>query len=374
MKKEELSSGFFLGKRMTSLEEGKIFVPTLVSWNVTLKCNLRCSHCYIDAQIREATGELTTAEGKMLIDQIAEVSKPILILSGGEPLLREDIFELARYGSEKGLKVTMGTNGTLVDDESARRLRDAGVRKVAISLDSISPEKHDIFRGLRGAWKATIKGIDACQRNGLDFQVNTTVTKQNFEEVDEIISFAQRLGASNFHLFFLVPTGRGEKLEDLTPVQYEEMLRKVIKEGARRDFDVRPTCAPQFMRIAKQEMMNLEKWGRGCIAGIRYCRIYPTGDVTPCPYLPVKVGNIRESSFKEIWFNSDVLNELRDLSKLKGRCGICEYKDICGGCRARAYGLTSNFIDICGSLSPPSEIKGDYLAEEPWCIYQPRIT
>lgn len=373
MRKRESSSGFSIGKHETSSRESKTFVPTLISWNVTLRCNLKCSHCYINAHAMNAETELTTKEGKTLIDQIAAVSKPILVLSGGEPLLREDIFELARYGSEKGLKVVMGTNGTLIDDELTCKLLDVGIRKLAISLDSIDLEKHDEFRGVKGAWKATMKGIEACQRNGLDFQINTTVTKQNFEEVDDIIDFAKTVGASNFHLFFLVPTGRGEKLEDVTPFQYEKMLTKVI-ESARRDFDMRPTCAPQFMRIAKQRMMDVKKWGRGCIAGIRYCRIYPTGDVTPCPYLPIKVGNIRERSFKEIWFNSDILNDLRDLNKLKGKCGICEYKDICGGCRARAYGLTSNFINVCGSLSAPSEIKGDYLAEDPWCVYQPGVT
>ena len=159
----------------------------------------------------------------------------------------------------------MGTNGTLITDELAPKLLDAGIKKLAISLDSLKPENHDDFRGLKGAWKAAMKGIDSCRRNDIDFQINTTVTKQNFEDIEDIIDFAEKLGASNFHLFLLVPTGRCEKYEEITSFQYEKMLEKVIDDGAKRDFDVRPTCAPQFMRIVKQKMMTTKKWGRGCM-------------------------------------------------------------------------------------------------------------
>jgi radical SAM protein with 4Fe4S-binding SPASM domain len=349
------------------------FVPRLISWNLTFKCNLRCAHCYIDAAEREGKEELSTEEGKCLIDQIAEVSKPILILSGGEPLLRKDVFDLARYATERGLKVAMGTNGTLITDRVARQLRLSGVLKVAISLDSRIPEKHDEFRGVKGSWSRAVKGIEACIRNGVDVQVNTTVTQQNYDEIDDIIDLAEKLGVSDFHIFFLVPTGRGKKIEDITPVMYEKMIRDVLEKSVKYRLNIKPTCAPQFMRIARQSGLNLKKnWSRGCIAGLSYCRIYPTGEVTPCPYLPIRLGNIRESRFKDIWFNSEVLRTLRNFDNLKGRCGVCEFREVCGGCRARAYGLTGNLIDVCGGLHEPTELKGDYLAEEPWCTYQPK--
>lgn len=348
------------------------FVPRLISWNLTFRCNLRCAHCYIDAHEREGKGELNTEEGKMLIDQIAEVSKPILILSGGEPLLRNDVFELAKYGTEKGLRVAMGTNGTLITDHIARRLKLSGVQRIAVSLDSSTPERHDEFRGMKGSWERTVEGIKACRRNDIDVQINTTVTQQNYDEIDDIMALAEKLEASNFHLFFLVLTGRGKKIEDISPVMYERMLRGVLEKSARYKLNVRPTCAPQFMRIAKQMKLELKRWSRGCIAGLTYCRIYPTGEVTPCPYLPIKLGNILEQRFESMWFNSEIFRTLRDFNNLKGKCGICEYRDVCGGCRARAYGLTSDFLDVCGGLHEPTELKGDYLAEEPWCTYQPK--
>ncbi len=350
------------------------FLPRLISWNMTFKCNLHCPHCYIDANDRASRDELSTEEGKMLIDQIAEVSKPILILSGGEPLMREDVFELAQYASNKGLIVAMGTNGTLITDSVAAELKASGVRAVAISIDSSVPERHDAFRGLKGAWRRALDGIAACRAHGISIQVNTTVTQQNYNEIEDIMALAEKEGATAFHLFFLVPTGRGVEMKDITPEMYERMLEEVLDmvAGAKYKLDVRPVCAPQFMRIASQKGMDVRRWTRGCIAGLYYCRIYPTGEVTPCPYLPLNLGNIRDpdTSFKDIWFKSPVLNALRDFDRLGGKCGVCEYRDICGGCRARAYGL-SGFVDFCGGLHAPEELRGDYLAEEPWCPYIP---
>jgi radical SAM protein with 4Fe4S-binding SPASM domain len=350
----------------------KTFLPRLISWNMTFGCNLRCPHCYIDASERAGKGELSTEEGKTLIDQIVEVSKPILILSGGEPLLRDDVFELADYATEKGLTVALGTNGTLITDSVARELKSSGVKAVAISLDSSIPSRHDEFRGVKGAWRRALEGIEACIRNDIDVQVNTTVTQQNYDEIDDIMALAEKHGASAFHLFFLVPTGRGKEIEDISADMYELMIEDVLEKIAIAKYKlaVRPVCAPQFMRIASQKGLNLERWTRGCIAGLTYCRIYPTGEVTPCPYLPIKLGNVRETKFEKIWFDSDILKALRDFDNLKGKCGACEYRDICGGCRARAYGLTS-FVDVCGGLQEPSELRGDYLAEEPWCPYIP---
>lgn len=347
-------------------------MPRLISWNLTFKCNLKCAHCYINANEGKGGEELSTEEGMMLIDQIAEVAKPTLILSGGEPLLREDVFELARYASKRGFKVTMGTNGTLLGDRVAKRLKSSGVRKIAISLDSSMPEKHDEFRGVKGSWERAVEGIRACRRNGIDVQINTTITQRNYNEIAGILDLAERLGAKDLHAFFLVPTGRGKGLEK-APAAYEKMLVTILKEGMKHKINVKPTCAPQFARLVKQMGFKpRRRWSRGCIAGLSYCRVYPTGDVTPCPYLPISLGNVRERSFKEIWFDSKVLKALRDFNNLKGRCGACEYRDVCGGCRARAYGLTSSAIGVCDGLHEPTGLKGDYLAEDPWCAYRPK--
>jgi len=348
------------------------FVPLILSWNITRKCNLKCPHCYINATTQEPINELTTEEAKNLIDQICEVSKPLLVLSGGEPLLRQDVYELVRYGAAKGLKMGLGSNGSLIDDAAAKRLKEAGIETVSISLDSHIPEQHDEFRGVKGSWEKAVNAIKALRKNGVLVQVNTTVTQQNYDQIDDIMSLAEKLGVENFHLFFLVPTGRGVKIADISPAKYESMIRTTFAKATRHKLNVRPSCAPQFMRIAKDMRLNMSRWIRGCIAGLYYCRVYPNGDITPCPYLPIKLGNIREKTFKEIWFNSEMFKTLRDFNALKGKCGECEHREICGGCRARAYGLSSDFIDYCGDLHEPAELKGDYLTEDPWCVYQPK--
>jgi radical SAM protein with 4Fe4S-binding SPASM domain len=340
--------------------------PRIVSWNTTQKCNLHCGHCYIDANQTNAPTELTTTEGKQLIDQIAQLGRSILVLSGGEPLLREDIFELADYATQKGLIATLGTNGTLIDDAVARRLLAAGVRKVAISIDSSTPTIHDQLRGVVGAWNKAIEGVHACNRNGIGVQFNITMTQQNHADLDPILDLAKSLNVEGVHLFFLVPTGRGKNLHDLTPQMYETLLRKVLcrpQDG----LEVKPTCAPQFMRIAREMNIDMSHWSRGCIAAISYCRVLPDGTMTPCPYLPVKAGNVRQTPFGDIWADSEVLNVLRDFGNLKGKCGICGYKAVCGGCRARAYGVTS----FCGGSNRQEEQVGDFLAADTWCTYQP---
>jgi radical SAM protein with 4Fe4S-binding SPASM domain len=348
------------------------YVPLVVSWNLTRKCNLKCPHCYINATTQELKNELTTEESKNLIDQICEVSRPLLILSGGEPLLRPDVYELVRYGASKGLKMGLGSNGSLIDATAAKRLKNAGIETVSISLDSHIPEQHDEFRGVRGSWEKAVGAIKALQENGVLVQVNTTLTQQNYDQIDDIMSLAENLGVENFHLFFLVPTGRGVKMADISPAKYENMIKTTFAKVAKHKLNVRPSCAPQFMRIAKDMGLDMSRWIRGCLAGLYYCRVYPNGDITPCPYLPIKLGNIREKSFKEIWFNSDMFKTLRNFDALKGKCGICEHRAVCGGCRARAYGLSSDFIDYCGDLHEPAELKGDYLTEDPWCVYQPK--
>jgi radical SAM protein with 4Fe4S-binding SPASM domain len=333
---------------------------------------MKCSHCYINATEEKLDNELTTEEGKAFIDQICQVSKPLLVLSGGEPLLRKDLFELIKYGTDKGLKMGLGSNGYLIDDTIAKKLKDAGIATVSISLDSNVPAQHDDFRGVKGAFEKAVHACRALRKNDVLVQVNATLTHNNYNQIDDIMSLAEEIGVENFHLFFLVPTGRGKKLTDISPKKYEDMISNTFAKVAKHKLNVRPSCAPQFMRIAKKMGLDMKQWIRGCIAGLYYCRIYPNGDVTPCPYLPIKLGNVREENFKEIWFNSDVFNKLRDSNTLKGKCGACEHRSICGGCRARAYGLSSDFIDYCGDLHVPSEIKGDYLAEDPWCVHVPK--
>ena len=348
------------------------FVPLVMSWNVTRECNMKCSHCYINATEKKLANELTTAEGKSLMDQISQVSKPLLILSGGEPLLRQDIYELIQYGASKGLKMGLGSNGSLIDDTAAGKLKAAGIATVSISLDSHIPAQHYEFRGVTGAWEKAVNACKVLRKNNVLVQVNTTLTQQNYSQIDDIMSLSEKIGVENFHLFFLVPTGLGAKLADISPQKYEDMITNTFAKVSKHSLNVRPSCAPQFMRIAKGMGLDMRQWVRGCLAGLYYCRVYPNGDVTPCPYLPIKLGNVREKSFKEIWFNSPIFKALRDSNSLKGKCGVCEHRGLCGGCRARAYGLSSDFIDYCGDLHEPSELKSDYLAEDPWCVYQPK--
>jgi radical SAM protein with 4Fe4S-binding SPASM domain len=304
---------------------------------------MKCSHCYINASNKKLENELTTQEAKNLMDQIYQVSRPLLILSGGEPLLRPDIFELISYGSRIGLKMGLGSNGSLIDETTAKKLKDVGITTVSISLDSNIPEQHDEFRGVAGAWEKAVQACKALRKNNVLVQVNTTLTQQNYNQIDDIMSLAENIGVENFHLFFLVPTGRGTKLTDISPEKYEEMITKTFAKAANHKLNVRPSCAPQFMRIAKGMGLDMRQWIRGCIAGLYYCRIYPNGDVTPCPYLPIKLGNVREKNFREIWVESNVFKTLRAPNLLKGKCGACEYRVLCGGCRARAYGLSNDF-------------------------------
>lgn len=325
----------------------------LISWNTTKKCNLNCVHCYRESGMDVDTSkELTTDEGKKLIGEISKAGFRLLILSGGEPLLRNDIIDLVVAAREARIMPAMGTNGTLLTKELADELNSAGLKGIAISIDSLDEKYHDEFRGQQGAFSKAQEGIENALSAGLRVQINMTVTDKNQEEFGNVVSYYEKLGVHAIHPFFLVPTGRALSMEEdsLKETAYYSMIQRVLSLQSSTTLELKPTCAPQFMPMAK-EMGLSQRFTRGCLAGTAYCCILPEGQVNICPYLPVGVGNIREKAFDEIWESSPVFLELRDIKNYQGACGRCEHAGICGGCRARAY-----------------YYNGSYLAEEPWCF------
>ncbi len=340
------------------------FKPYLVALNLTKRCNLKCDHCYLDATTKMGGGhdELTTEECFRLIDQIAQVNAgSLLVITGGEPLVRPDILEIARHAVEQRFMVVFGTNGMLIDDTMAKAMVEIGIMGVGISIDSLDSATHNAFRGLPGAWEGAMAGIEACKRNGLQFQVHFSAQPMNYKELPAVIDWSHDLGAKVLNVFFMVCTGRGEELTDITPSQYEEVLSYLVESQDKyQDMLVRARCAPHFKRLAYEKDPNspITKatgyMGGGCLAGTNYARVTPNGDLTPCPYMPLSAGNIRETSFVDLWENSEVFNSFR-YPHLKGKCGDCEYSEICGGCRARPY------VD-----------HGDWMDEDEWCLYTPK--
>ncbi len=346
------------------------FAPKWIAWEITRRCNLRCVHCR-SASEEESKGhpDFSTAEAFRIIDDIVSYAKPVIVLSGGEPLKREDVFEIARYGTEKGLRMCLATNGTLVNEEVCEKIKLSGVRIVSLSLDGSGEEVHDDFRSQKGAFVGTIKAARLFKKNGIEFIINSSFTKRNQEEIPKVYKLAKELGATAWYMFMIVPTGRGEEImnELISKEEYEEILDwhydMEMDEG---EMLVRPTCAPHYYRVVlqqakkkgdklKRRTLKFSTGGaKGCIAGQLICLIDVDGNVLPCSYFPKAAGNIRENSFKDIWENSELFKNLRDFKKYKGKCGSCEYINVCGGCRARAY-----------------SVYGDYLEEEPFCSYVP---
>ncbi len=340
----------------------------LVAWEVTRNCNLNCAHCRASAANRSYEGELETSAAFRLMDQIAEIGRPIIILTGGEPLLREDIFELAEYGSSRGLRMVMAPNGTLITKEAAQKMLSSGIQRISVSLDGATKERHDGFRGVEGAFEGALRGINEAKSQGIEFQVNTTISRYNYDQIPDILRLAEDLGAAALHIFLLVPTGRGKYILDqaITADEYESTLNWFYDQKKQTRLQLKATCAPHYYRILRQrareegvkvtwQTHGLDAVTRGCLAGTSFCFISNTGIVQPCGFLDIACGDITKTSFADVWRHSEVFNSLRNFSNLKGKCGICEYKSVCGGCRARAY-----------------EATGDYLAEEPLCSYQPR--
>jgi len=412
----------------------------MVAWEVTRSCNLACGHCRASAQRGPYEGELDTQKCKQILDEIAAVGKPVIILTGGEPLLRPDIYEIAAHGDGKGLRMVLATNGTLMTGTVAENLIQAGIRRVSVSIDGPDAESHDAFRGVPGAFAGAMAGIAAMKRAGLEFQINTTITRANLSRIREIHDLAHRIGAAAHHIFLLVPTGRAKEMADqeISPLAYEETLEWFYEEGLSCAIQLKATCAPHYYRIFHQRRSErrgesegrsagagLSGWSepslhgggardqdgvigkgqgakaaavegdgkaagrsafavvaagipassalvevsqpsagkgrhplnamtRGCLGGSAFCFISHTGQVQPCGYLELDCGWVTERGFAEIWNESPIFQDLRDLGRYKGKCGRCEFIRVCGGCRARAY-----------------ETTGDYLAEEPFCIYEP---
>ncbi|MFY9743877.1 MAG: radical SAM protein [Candidatus Sulfotelmatobacter sp.] len=396
--------------------------PRLIFWELTKGCNLRCIHCRASATELSSPDDLSTESAKAIIDQIAEVSNPILVLSGGEPLFRKDIFELAQYGTKKGLRVALATNGTLVTKEVARKIAASGVKRIAISLDGADAPTHDTFRGIPGAFDAALIGFRNLKELGLSVQINTTIARHNAHQLPNVLDLARSIGADALHTFLLVPVGCGVDIaaeQMVPPEEYEKMLNWFYDQSLEGGIELKATCAPHYFRVVRQrraaehrsaaaaeaahavappaqsapdkgplgspigptEMTmpgstgielkprgmgqpvghpgthpsDMNAMTKGCLAGTAVCFISHQGEVYPCGYLPAPAGDLKKQRFADIWENSFVFNQLRDVNNLNGKCGCCEFRNVCMGCRARAYAATGNYLD-----------------EEPFCVYQPR--
>ncbi len=364
----------------------------LVFWESTKACNLTCRHCRAVPQRTLGPTELNTSEAFDLIDAIGQVAKPVMVLSGGEPLFRPDLFDIAEYGVETGFRMALATNGTLVTARVAAKIADAGISRVAISLDGADADTHDRFRGLPGSHALAIRGVRNLRDEGVSVQINSTIAKHNVAQVPKMLELALALGADALHLFMLVPVGCGLEIaptEMLPADEYERVLHWFDEQSKDCPIDLKATCAPHYYRIRAQrieeersrgdmsstfiapgtrakaapQMMSGGRHGqhlsamtRGCLAGTSVCFVSNEGRVYPCGYLPVSAGDTRVQRFADIWDQSEVFTQLRNPEAYDGKCGVCRYEAICGGCRARAYAAT-----------------GSFLAEEPFCTYRPDL-
>ena len=342
----------------------KLIAPFMVVWNFTKQCNLKCKHCYANATPYPAPDELTLEEKLSVVDQLDEAGVAAISFSGGEPLINRDFWKVAEYAYSKGFYLSIATNGTLISEKVAKRLVEVGIRYVEISLDGPTPEIHDEFRGVKGAFKATIRGIKNAKAAGLTVGIATTATHENLDSIPDIIQLARDLNVDRFIVFNFVPTGRGKNIikEDLTPIEREKLMKYLYKEWGKGTMQIFSTC-PAYSRIsltaadegagekispthfAEMELpaefggaaKALTEFIGGCGAGRIYCSIEHNGDIQPCVFLPIKVGNVIKDGFSNVWKNSEVLNALRDRDAEQYACHTCPFRYICGGCRARAY-------------------------------------
>lgn len=363
----------------------------LLFWETTAACNLACVHCRrLDVAQSLCRDDLNTAQAKTFIRTLPETGRPILVFSGGEPLMRPDLFELAAEARQAGLPTALATNGTLMNDETARRIVDAGIRRVSISFDGPDAITHDRFRGIEGAFDASVAGFRRLRDRGMSMQINTTIAKHNYGKLDALYRLALDLGADALHLFMLVPVGCGMELSDaimLRPEEYESALNWIYERSLENRLHLKATCAPHYFRVMRQRSRAeggsllehphrpsghpsgispahrsghgasgeaMAAMTKGCLAGQAVCFVSHNGEVFPCGYLPLTSGNVKNIPFPAIWRESAIFGQLREDRHLQGKCGCCEYKKVCMGCRARAYAATH-----------------DYLAEEPNCQYVP---
>ncbi len=343
---------------------GSALELSLLAINLTQRCNLACEHCYLDAAtLRDGqAGEMSTGEVCQILQDVAAMDNgTMVVLTGGEPLARRDLEDIVGFGADRDLAMVLGTNGTLLTRHRVKSLKEAGLMGVGISVDSLDPEFHDRFRGQTGSWQKTMDGIDNCRAEGLSFQLHFSITDGNAHELQDMIEFARLFEARVLNIFFLVCTGRGESFSDISPLRYEQTLCEIVKAQAKYDdLIIRPRCAPHFKRVAFQQnpqsaLNRLSgREGDGCIAGLHYARICDDGKVTACPYIETETGNVRQKPFSSIWQESIEFKRLRE-PELKGRCGHCEYRQLCGGCRARPLAAGHELMD-----------------EDEFCSYVPR--
>ncbi len=345
----------------------KIWTPRLIAWELTRSCNLDCVHCRAAARFGPYPNELNTEECMNFMEDVASFAKPIMIMTGGEPMLRDDIWDIAQRGTDLGLRMVMAPCGFLVTEETAQRMIDVGIQRVSFSIDGLTEESHDNFRRVEGAYASVMKAIENANKVGLEFQVNTTITKHNLHELPALLDLVVKLGAKAYHPFLLVPTGRGANLKDqeISPEDYEKTLTWFYEMRDKSPIQFKPTCAPHYYRIFRQkekekgikvtpQSHGLDAMSKGCMGGQSFAFVGHRGVVQICGFLDVPCGDIREEPFSKIWQTSSVFKEMRAWDDYNGRCGYCEYKSSCGGCRARAYAFTENYMD-----------------EEPFCTYQP---
>ncbi len=405
--------------------------PRLVFWEVTKGCNLHCIHCRATATELSSPLDLPTSKAREIIEQIAAYGNPILVLSGGEPLYRRDIYDLATLATERGLRVALATNGTLVTKDVAKRIAGTGVKRVSISLDGADAETHDTFRGIPGAFEAAVYGLRNLKQLGMQVQINMTIARHNASQLPSVLELAKTLGADALHTFLLVPVGCGVNIaaeQMVAPEEYEKMLHWFYDQSLEGGIELKATCAPHYFRVVRQrraeERREAAKHGapspegkgaapqsssesaigpvdmampgstgiiinknrelagvmmghpaghpggqagsghpdgmnamtKGCLAGTGVCFISHEGEVFPCGYLPVIAGDLKQQTFGDIWEKSVTFEQLRDTGNLKGKCGCCEFRNVCMGCRARAFAAT-----------------GDMMDEEPFCVYQPKM-
>lgn len=367
----------------------------LAAWETTAACNLACAHCRAEARTEPDPDELSTGEVKALVNDIAAMPRPgasrpvIFIISGGEPLLRPDVFEIAAHSTAAGLHTVLATNGTLLDQAAVTHLREAGVRRLSVSLDGPGPESHDVFRGVPGAFDRAAAGLAEARAQGLPVQINTTVTRRNAGLLPEMLEKAVELGAVAWDVFMLVPTGRGTAEPGVSAAEYERILHWVARTSFTAPVEVKVTCGPHYARVWRRLAGGADGGdpldrtrgrpgapsgpgdrgarrhghGRGgaprapggCLAGDGFVFVSRTGDVRPCGYLPLSAGSVRQRPLSDIYVSSGLFAALRDPGRRGGKCGRCEYGPVCRGCRARALAQS-----------------GDYLAEEPLCLWKPR--